>query len=405
MKKTGIALIGLALIAAPSWAGLRWGLGSAVAKRSANLIDRAVYESNPVGDRVAATLDHCPSSGPYDTVPTDLSGIAGIDPLGHVFPSGHTFPSDHIYFYASTTTVMTHSVYAPGNIHVTEVSASTYLSASPSYTDYSIYFYGCRELKSYFFHVRNLSSSLATQLGAIDQQCTSYSTGGTSISRCSKQANITMSSGDLIGTSPTTGAFDFGTFDYRITPLAFSSPSRHYPDQLYTVCPIDYFTAGPKASMEALLGRYDGGLRRTIAPICGEIMYDLAGTARGNWYHVGSPDSPEDPHLGLVPLNYAPTTLEISVGTSVSGQSAINYGFLPIGAGFVNRDFAQVTADGNVYCYDSFLDPIGQSVGPLAPSFILQLTSATTLRFERRAANTCGAGPWSFTSAATDFQR
>src|SRR6266403_114913 len=100
----------------PVMAGLRFGLGDAVAKRSAELINKAAASdpANATGQAVAATLPSCPSGPVYDTLPTDLSTIGGIDPLGHVQPSGHTFPSDHIYMYASTITIVTHAAYAPG---------------------------------------------------------------------------------------------------------------------------------------------------------------------------------------------------------------------------------------------------------------------------------------------------
>src|SRR5262249_5597074 len=151
-----------------------------------------------------------------------------------------------------------------------------------------------------------------------------------------------------------------GSYDYRIT-TTFDNPSRHTgTDQAYTVCPIDYFAPGPKAAMEAILGRFDGGYHRTTAPLCGPYNQDIAGTARGFWYYPGAPNIPEDPHLALILNNvYAPQQT-ISYGTSLPGQSPNFYTFIPTSAGLVNRDFAQVSADGNIYCYDTFYDPVGQ---------------------------------------------
>jgi hypothetical protein len=385
-------------------AGLRLGLGDAVAKRSVELIEKAAAAdlANATGDAVAATLPNCSAGALYDTAPTDLAQIGGIDPLGHVAPPPHTLPSDHIYFYATTTTVVSPPVYAPGPVHITQIAASTYLSATPVRTDYSVYFYPCREVMSYFFHVQALSPALAQRVGAIDQNCNTYSTGGTTVRRCDRNVNLTMSGGEAIGTS--SGAFDFGTYDFRITPLAFASPARHYATQAYTVCPVDYFAPGPKAAMEAKLGRADGGYPRTVAPVCGAIQFDLPGTARGDWYHVGSPDSPEDPHLALIPNNVYADRQELSIGTSLTGQSPSFYIFIPTHAGQVDRDFAEVTADGTIYCYDAFYDPIGQAIGP-GPTFILQMLSSTTLQIERQAPTSCGAGPWAFTSNAVTFQR
>jgi hypothetical protein len=68
------------------------------------------------------------------------------------------------------------------------------------------------------------------------------------------------------------------------------------------------------------------------------------------------------------------------------------------GAGHVNRDFDEVTSDGSVYCYDTFMN--------LANSIILvQLPTSTTLTIERQTAASCGAGPWTFTGSASNFVR
>src|SRR5262249_29171006 len=162
---------------------------------------------------------------------TNLSMIGGIDPLGHVQPSGHTFPSDHIYPYSSTSTVYTPPLYAPGNIHVTDIASTEYLSATPVFTDYTLTFYACRELTTYYGHVRPLSPTLQNALGSTPSQyCSTYSTGGSSYHRCDQNVNVTLTSGDLMGYAATSGSFDFGSYDYRQTPLPFVSPSRHIGD-------------------------------------------------------------------------------------------------------------------------------------------------------------------------------
>lgn len=381
-------------------AALRLGLGKAVAERSAELVNKS---GTFTGDAVAATLASCSAGGFFDSYPTDLGMIGGIDPLGHVQPTGHTLPTDHIYFYSSTTTAYTPPVYAPGDIHVTEIASTRYLNATPIFTDYSISFYGCREVKGYYSHVRALAPVLAEHASAV-QNCFTYSTGGSSFERCSAMVNIPLNSGATMGYVATSGSLDFGMFDYRITPLPFASPARHYSNQLYTVCPVDYFLNSLKTTMEAKLGRFDGGYRRTTPPLCGQLNHDVVGTAKGNWYHVGSPDSPEDPHLALIDNNvYAPQQT-ISVGNALPNGGGMWVIFTAVSAGQVNRNFAEVTADGQVYCYDSFFDPIGQPV-VTGYTFLVQMPSATTLRLEKRAVATCGAGPWSFSGNATSYQR
>ncbi len=391
-------------LAAPCGAGLRFGLGNAVAERGAEVINKAgaADPANAVGTNVAATLPVCSNGAIYGTLPTDLSQIISIVPLGNHSPPPHTFPSDHLYFYPSTTTVVTPPLYAPTTIHIIDIASTEYLNANPVYSDYAIYFYACRNVESYFSHVRTLSPALLAKVGSVDQNCYTYTTGAT-YRRCDKPTNIVIQEGELLGTAATSGAFDFGSYDDRITPLTFISPSRHYSQQALTVCPIDYFTSGPKASMEAKLGRFDGLQPRTVAPLCGGINFDVAGSASGNWYHVGSPDSPEDPHLSLSPDNVDPTRQVFSVGNSVSNLSAATYTFIPVSAGYVNRDFTQVQADGQIYCYDTFFDPVGQANS--FATFLIQLTSQTTLTFERQNPVACGAGPWAFTGNAVHYQR
>ena len=394
------------VMAVTAQAALRFGLGDAVAKRSADLMNSAGTMDHSSGSFLDESLASCPAGAVYDTLPTDLSTIAAIDPLGHVQPSGHTFPSDHIYFYASTTTVVTHAAYAPGKVHVTDIASTEYLNASPVFTDYAIYFYGCKELITYYSHIRTLSPSLQNQLAHYPQNCTVYSTGGSSFRRCDANTDITVQDGDLIGYAATSAAFDFGSYDFRYTPSPFAAPARHTnSQQYYTVCPIDYFTPGPKSAMEAMLGRFDGGHARTMAPLCGQYNQDVPDTARGFWYFPGAPNVPEDPHLALIFNNdYAPWET-ISVGTSLPNHTPAFFTFIPTHSGLVDREFSDITADGHVYCYDTFYDPVGQLGAYAGTIVILQMTDSTTLRIETQSAADCSAGSWAFTSNAVSFDR
>ncbi len=401
-----VLLIGMAPSLAWASVNLRFGLGSAVAKRGADAINQAGASdaAKATGDAVIATLDSCPAGAVYDSPPTDLSLIRGIEPLGHVAPPPHTFPSDHIYFYATTSTVEGVPVYAPGNVHITDIASTQYLSASPVFTDYAVYFYPCKQLRTYYGHVRTLSPAVQRALDGAAQNCSTYSTGDRTYYRCDTNVNIPLASGDLIGNGPPGGAFDFGSYDDRVILGPFAAPVRHADSyQSHTVCPVDYFTTGPKTSMQALLGRGDGGYRRQVLPLCGQYNHDVAGTARGFWYYPGAPNVPEDPHLSLIVDDvYAPKET-ISVGTSLPNQTPIFYTFVANDNGQVDREFSEVRPDGNIYCYDTFYDPAGQLAG--SHIFILQLLNAQTIRFESQPDATCGAGPWSFTTNAVNFER
>jgi len=413
MKRAAAFLLAVTLSAAAQ-AGFHMGLGGAAAKKSAALFGEAAEKktADSVGDNVARLLPSC-GPAPFTVLPTDLSKMGGLVPLGNLNPPGHTFPTDHIYFYGLRTSTSNPGsptveapLLAPGDITVSEVVSADYLNATPPVTDYSIYFYACRELKAYFFHVRSLDASFQAKLGGgVDDGCWTYSTGGASIRRCSQRVNVPVRAGETLGTvnGPGSSAFDFGAYDHGKPPLAFASPSRHYAEQLYTVCPVDYFETGLKAQLEARFGRYDGGVIRTAPPVCGTIMFDSPSTAQGNWYKIGAPDSPEDPHLALVRNNYRPDWGAFSSGTSVPGLSAPYY-FVPAASGLTQRDFAHITADGQIYCYDSFLDPLGQSITNIF-TILVHMPTPTTLRIERQATTSCSAGPWAFTSGAVDFQR
>ena len=404
MKRMGLLIVLVGLTSGQSLAGLRLGLGDAAAKRSAELINKAGAQdpANATGAAVSPTLPACGNGAIYTTLPTDLSQILAIEPMGSHAPPPHTFPSDHFNLYAVTTTVVTPALYAPATIHITDIASTEYLNANPVFFDYQIYFYVCSNVETYFGHVRTLSALLLSQTGPIDQNCFTYTTGGT-FRRCDKPMNVVVQEGELLGYAATSGAFDFGSYDDRVT-LSFVSPSRHPANQNHIVCPTDYFTPGLKAAMEGLMGRFDGELHRTVSPVCGTITDDIPNTASGDWYHVGSPDGPEDPHLFVGPDNVAPTKQLFSVGTSVSNLSPATYTFIPASAGHINRDVSQVTADATIYCYDTFYDPIGQLLGS-GMIFLVQMPTPTSLTFESQPAASCGAGPWTFSSNAVNFQR
>jgi hypothetical protein len=299
---------------------------------------------------------------------------------------------------------VTTNLIAPGEIHISNI-AYAYANNNTANTDYAVYFYPCRELKGYLTHIKSLSSTIVEKLNQASQSCYDYTTGGATFHRCDAATNISVSAGEVIGTvGGNIPSFDFGAYDYRRTPLAFLSPTRHYAAQAFTVCPLDYFDPAIKATLDPHVGRWDGGVQRVATPICGEILYDVANTASGDWYHVGSPDSPEDPHLALITDNVYPARQTISYGTSLPGLSSSFYSFDPLSSGTHNRNFSQVTSDGQVYCYDTFYDPVGQAA-VTGFSLLLTMPTSSTLRMEKYNAASCGAGPWTMGSSYGNFQR
>ena len=95
--------------------------------------------------------------------------------------------------------------------------------------------------------------------------------------------------------------------------------------------------------------------------------------------------------LALVKDNVDPSLSAISVGnvgTSIDGSVTR---FSPASFGILNRDFSQVTADGQSYCYGS------------NSAILIELLDFNTLRFEVFDGQNCGS--LSFTSNALTFIR
>jgi hypothetical protein len=400
MKRVHLLLFILVLVCSRSSAGTKFGLGSAVADHDAKTIHTDYVAANTLN------LPACTGTE-YTVSPVDLATTFYLDPLGHMSGvGGHLFPTDHIYFYIpkATATTPTTNIYSPGNVTIYQVAASEYLNASPRFTDYSIRFAPCQGLQGYFFHVNELSAALQSKIGAIDQYCSTYTDG--SIYYCTKNVNVTVDAGEVMGSitgrvGSTFYVVDFGAYDHNQAALPFISPARLFSDEPYTRCPIEPFTEPVNSQLRARFGRYDGSILRTEAPTCGEINYDVAGTAQGLWYVPGTPQSTVQdisPHLALVRDNVLPSTGAFSVGNSMSSLPGTQYYFDTTTSGHVNLEFDRVTPDGTVYCYDTFQN--------LPNSIILvQLTDATTLKIERQTAASCGAGPWTFTASATTFER
>ncbi len=346
----------------------------------------------------------------FSASPIGPADITGIRPLGNLAPSGHTYPTRHAYFFIRKGgggyegAPVEVQVVSPGDLYITEIAASDHTSENPPYTDYSISFSPCKDFKGYFGHMTSISQKLKDSLAPSYDSKEEYTTGGKQHRNYRKQVNISVKAGEKIGTAGGRvgqNALDFGTIDYRTFPLAYANPSRWYKEILHAVCPIDYFVPDVRKDLENKLG--DGaGTRRSIQPICGEVEQDEPGTAQGVWFPKGTKETyPEDRGLSLVHDNIDPSKAAFSVGTSSNIPSGLYY-FRPENAGTINRDFRDVKADGKIYCFeprDRFND------SPLSFVIILQMTSNTTLRVERKDQTGCGRTSWEFGPSAADFER
>jgi hypothetical protein len=348
----------------------------------------------------------------FTTPPIGLAEVTGWVPLGNLNPTGHLFPVDHQYLYHTNPDRPGGPIYravnvvAPGDIVISNARRSSYSTGN---LDYSITFSPCSDLRGLFGHVQTITQAMLDQLGPFDQFCdTNVPAGSITITSCStKQVSISVSAGTLLGTAggiPNTSfGLDFLLQDKRVTPIVFANPARWLAnadgfDSFHTVPSSDYFTEPASSQIKARLGQFDGSTLRTAAPQGGTIEVDVSGTAQGYWFNSARATHPEDPHLAIVPDNVTPNIFAFSMGTSQPGFPFGLYKFTPQSSGRVNRHPAQVTADGEIYCYQVGFNSL----------LLLQLVNPTTLRVEgRQNIFTCESQlPYSFTPGQTfDYAR
>ncbi len=352
-------------------------------------------------------LPVCPDA-PFTVSPMQLGDFDSITPLGNLNPSSHVFPTDHVYFGirddGQLGTPMV-PVVAPGHVWIVHVDRFDRLEGSGgSATKYKVEFSPCDSVEAYLDHVTTLDAALTARLDLGEGDCQQYSTGGRTFRFCQSKVNVELQAGEAIGTTggPGEHALDFGAIDQRSPELVYANSARlHDPNaQRHTVCPIDEYSAEAATPLRARLGGFHLMAHRTAAPVCGETAQDRPGTAQGNWYARGADAQHEDPHLALVHDNIDPTIGAFSIGTTLPPSPGV-WRFVPTSAGYLNREFSQVTPDSHTYCYDAFVEGSPPGAGHL----VLQLLSASTLQIERQNGSSCGAGPWTFGGGAIDFDR
>jgi len=375
-----------------------WALGKVTGGKLVDLGPTAtsLAASGCSATATTATLPPCGTATPYDTLPIALQDFSYVSPLGNINPQAHTAPTNHIYF--AYTGSSTKQALAPGNIHITQVVKKTYTSTGA--TDFQVHFSACKEVTSWYDHIV-LEKVFDDMITNYDGGCVESSASGTTLRSCTANAlDITVGSGTLLGKGGTSNNLDFGTRDSRLD-LAFINPDIKKTFGT-TACPIDYFTADIKLALESRLGNFDGTLRSDL-PKCGRVDHDLAGTAQGLWILPGKSSFDERNLLTLAPHSFRDGKQAIAIGTDANA-STNDLAFTPKTTGLVNRDFAQVRFDGNTYCYESLIDARN---GPAVPGqiVIVRLTSDAAVTIERKAAASCGTGPWTFTTSAESFVR
>jgi len=292
----------------------------------------------------------------YSVTPVNLDKVDSITPLGNLAPPDHTLPTQHMYFHLSETRV---PLSAPTDIVITRLSSNEDLVRG--YKDYGMQFALCDDVNGYFLHIKELNPEIKAELD--NSRCFEY---GNYIS-CDTGASIQLKAGDLIGyvSDENQMNFDFGAYDYR-NELEYANPSRYTSRGKYIVCPLDFYDEENRKALYTKLESTDSN--------CGSVNQDVTRTLQGNWFFGDSDEVREwTEHLAFVHSNTDSSKQVISIGGVFTNPG--RWIFDPIDSGLVNRDFSQVTSDGNIYCYET-----DRNNGII----IVELTSNTEIQIEHK---------------------
>jgi hypothetical protein len=335
--------------------------------------------------------------------PVDIDKIDSIVTLGNLNPPGHTFPTDHIYFYLSRQPGADHpdvaDLFAPGDLPVMRINASQHVTAG--FTDYNITFQPCQGIIIMYGHVTSLNpgvfGSTANFSGwSLENE---YSTGGETYRFFTKEVNIPVKAGDLLGTAggnPGQWALDFNYYDESYTSQPVANPERwRQSNYVHALCPLSLYQPG------ALLDKFISLINREKVEgeslPWGKAMQDIPGTAQGCWFLDGTVNTyPEDPHLALVRHNIYPSKAALSIGKSLPGFRSGVFTFSPLSSGFLNRDFKDITPDGHIY---------GFRVNDFNGIIIVMMPDKNTLNIEALVGTSDNPDNWKFTVNKVIFVR
>ncbi len=302
----------------------------------------------------------CPNNSVYTVSPISPEKILNVIPLGNIGAPDHILPTDHIYLMVKNDNNIDPSkavpVFAPADITITNITSHKTLRNGKVFSDdYYIEFSPCKDIKARFDHVSTLPLRLMNLLSQSKGQCEKNSPRpGDEFSYCRYNVKQEVKAGEELGTAGggTSTSLDFWTQDFRLKKLGYVNPNRYFEDQFYITCPIDYFEPTLKKILSEKFGSWSGQ-KRTVEPLCGEVNQDIKGTAQGNWTSGdGKIDMPEHwtERLALAHDNVDPSIGIVAIGGIISKSAKIQFPFMQVG--LKNRNFSQITADGNIYCYE-----------------------------------------------------
>jgi hypothetical protein len=306
----------------------------------------------------------------FTTTPVDLSDVNEITPLGNIGPPGHTFPTDHTYLHLGEyETNYAYPLYAPADVHITSVQWGKGMTQDP--IDYTIYFALCRDVIGYYNHVKSISSEIKKITDKVE--CEDYTVQAEN--SCTKVLLEKVEEGTLLGeVGLKQGNFDFGLIDLR-KELEFANKKRYPTRTRYIKCAYDYYKEDMRKQFFDLIKRND-------PQKCGITMQDIPGTLKGNWFHESADEEyviDWNTYLAFVNDNDFSEVQIVSVAGIFTDPG--KFKFIPKNSGKINREFSQVSADEDIYCYEA--ENAGKSFETVPSGKILvQLESNTKLKIE-----------------------
>ncbi|TVP53825.1 MAG: hypothetical protein EA351_14450 [Gemmatimonadales bacterium] len=305
----------------------------------------------------SVTSESC-EPGPYFThLPVDGEAIRYFLVLGQFNPPGDVFPRGQTGLQLLSPALT--PAYAVGDVDVIHVE-STHWIASPTrqgHTDYAVGFRipECPAITGQYGHLADLEPHLQAELSGA--QCEIYSTIDETIESCETRLRIPVSAGTVLGQAGgTITGLDFDLFDDRVT---FDYVAAHrYPMAWRAICPQPLFVPPLRDFLLERTGR--GETVRTAEPRCGTMEIDLPGTAQGMWTEEGHDlvlgHTTYDRFFALAPDDIRPDQFNILVTAhpafAVDPHGHVIFAFEYQPEGRLNRRFADLPADGTLFCYE-----------------------------------------------------
>lgn len=340
----------------------------------------------------AANMASCRGTSQFTSPIADLSTIDYIEPLGHTSSyngnSQHVFPVDHMYVSLRHTQpsnpqsdTLSATVLSPGDIEIFQVKDVTYLKNNQVIGhDYTMYMAPCKEVTIYLGHIDTVSQAIqnaVAQATGDKKFCQpDFTQDGTTFRPCGYSVLVNVKAGEQLGTAGGPGvrtqAFDYGTYDARVAPLAFVDQKYWTPENLHAVCGLNYYPAG--AVKTAQFQKLKSTKITAGLPDCGNNMWDVAGTLQGNWILPGTPTGPVPDMQGLsiAPYDMDPSQIVVDWGGTIAPADRVTVH--TAASGVINRLPSQVTADGKVYCYSDSYKAVS-----------IQLVDGSTLKAEEHS--------------------